>query len=470
MISRRQFLQLSAFTAAALKSGAQTTSPAVVNTPLGRLSGETRGDVNVFRGIPFAQPPIGPLRFKAPQPPTPWTGLRQATTFAKAAPQAGEDAANQSEDCLYLNLWAPKTAGSYPVFVWVHGGGFTGGRSFDPLFDGTSFAQLGIVVVTVAYRLGVLGFCDMEPILGPAYAGSANNGLKDILASLQWVKSNVAAFYGDPARVTLGGESAGAKLTDVLMGTPAARPFFHQMISESGGAERIATREDALKVGHGFAEAWTSETGKSAAAVQSASAEQLIEVQEKFVRDWPKHFPLRPELDGQFLPELPVKAIDRGSSAGKRLLLGTNRDESALFIGPDPVADPTARDVGNLSIAAFEPIEAAYAKLYPAMPAPLRRIRSLTAEEYLIPSLRVADAHAGAGGETFVYRLDFPGTGRFAGLAFHSYDLRFVWDYFGDAKPSPAAARLAATVHAAWASFLKGEAPELAIWKGYLES
>ena len=175
--------------------------------------------------------------------------------------------------------------------------------------------------------------------------------------------------------------------------------------------------------------------------------------------DWPEHFPLRPELDGQFIPHAPLAAIRDGMTRGKRLLLGTNRDESALFIGPEPGKDPTARDVGNLPISQFMRVEEAYAKLYPTISAPLRRIRSLTAEEYLVPSIRVAEAHVEDGGETFVYRLDFPGEGRFAGLAFHSYDLRFVWDHFGEAPPSGAAAQLAASMHGAWASFLKGAAP-----------
>lgn len=473
MMNRRTFLQMSALAAAGVESGrclGRDSDPVFVGTRLGRLAGVSRGEVNIFRGVPFAQPPVGPLRFRAPQPPTPWKDVRQATTFAAAAPQAEGDIATHSEDCLYLNVWAPQAPGSYPVFVWVHGGGFTGGRASDPLFDGTDFAKMGVVVVTVAYRLGVLGFLDTEPLLGASYAGSANNALKDLVAALAWIQENIAAFGGDPTQVTLGGESAGAKLTDILMGTPAAKPLFHQMISESGGAERVSPKQQALAVGHGFASTWTALTHLPLSALLTAPAEQLITVQEQFIRDWPLHFPLRPEIDGAFLPQAPLEAIKAGSSRGKRLLLGTNRDESALFIGPDPTKDPTARDVGNMPLAQFQTIEKAYGKLYPGMPIPLQRIRSLTAEEYLVPSVRVLDAHVRSGGEAFAYRFDFPGEGRFAGLAFHSYELRFVWQHFGQEVPSDAARQLAASMHGAWASFLKGAAPAgpgLPSWRPY---
>lgn len=461
MITRRTFVRLAALATAGMPSCATfgQSTPVVVKTGLGRLAGVRDGKVSRFFGVPFAQPPVGPLRFRPPQPPAPWSGVRPATVFAGSAPQAGGDLATHTEDCLYLNVWAPAAPGSYPVFVWVHGGGFTSGRASDPLFDGTGFAEKGIVVVTVSYRLGVLGFLDMEPLLGATYAGSANNALKDLVAALAWVQSNISAFGGDPARVTLGGESAGAKLTDLLMGVPAAKRFFHQMISESGGAERIASKEKALEVGRGFASAWTASMGLPPSAVLTAPAEQLIAVQEQFTRAWPEHFPFRPEVDGIFIPDAPLHAIKAGSSREKRLLLGTNRDESALFIGPDPAADPTARDVGNLPFVQFQAIEAAYRKLYPDMPAPLQRIRSLSAEEYLVPSVRVMEAHVAAGGEGFAYRFDFPGGGRFAGLAFHSYELRFVWEHFGRDAPSEAARQLAVSMHTAWAAFLEGAAP-----------
>ncbi len=461
---------MTAATTGLARGQSSQTSP-VVQTPLGALRGIATAGVNLFRGIPFAQPPMGPLRFRAPVAAAPWTGVRDATHFASAAMQPDEPAVPQSEDCLYLNVWAPSAPGTYPVFVWIHGGGFTGGRSFDALQDGSTFARTGVICVTIAYRLGVFGFLDVRQQLGPAYAGSANNALRDIIQALTWVQGNIAAFGGDPARVTVGGESAGAKLADMLMGVPSARPLFAQVISESGGAERVWPAARAQEVASGFSTQWTAIAGQSLATLKTAPARDLIAAQQRFTHDWPVHFPLRCEVDGTLLPQAPLEGIRGGAARGKRLLLGTNLDESALFIGPHPAADPAAKDLGNLTLAQFQPVEDKYKQLYPAMSEEQRRIRSLTAEEYWIPSLRVADAHVGAGGTAFVYRFDAsPSSGRMAGLAFHSYELRFVWDRLPQNDLAPGDEQLAATIHAAWVAFIAGRAPDAAglpTWRPY---
>ena len=442
----------------------------VVQTSLGKLRGTQEEGVNIFRGVPFAQPPVGPLRFHAPQPAQPWKGVRDATHFAAAAmqPDAGDIA--QSEDCLYLNLWAPSQPGPHPVFVWIHGGGFTGGRSFDPLFDGTHFANQGIVCITIAYRLGVFGFLDFGPVFGPAYQGGANNALRDIVLALSWVQENIASFGGDPRRVTVGGESAGAKLTDTLMGIPSAQNLFHQMISESGGAERVWSSAQATDIASQFVSQWKTSSGLDPVALKQATAADILSAQRSFIASSPVHFPLRAEVDGKLTPQYPLAAINRGSTQGKRLLLGTNRDESALFIGPHPEHDPGAADLGNLSVSQFRPVEARYAQIYPEMSQDLQRIRSLTAEEYWIPSLRVADAHVRAGATAFVYRFDYaPAAGRFTGLAFHSSELAFVWEKL---RPNALSAveQLANAMHDAWCAFIRGEAPQasnLPPWPAY---
>ncbi len=434
-----------------------------VRTSSGPLRGEESGGVQVFRGIPFAEPPVGPLRFRAPIPVKPWTAERDATRFPAAAMQPGEPGVEHSEDCLYLNLWTPAGRSAnrapFPVYVWIHGGGFTGGHSFEPMFDGTALAQQGIVCVTVAYRLGVFGFLDMEPLLGADYAGSANNALRDLIAALEWIQQNIAAFGGDPARVTIGGESAGAKLTDILMGIPSAQPLFQQMISESGGAERVFTRAQSETVAHGFGDMWRAQSGNL--PLLSAPADALIRAQKEFIAAWPQHFPLRCQIDGSLMPLHPVEAIAAGSSRAKRLLLGTNRDESAAFLGPHPQSDPGPADLGNLSVAGFDAVFKKYKEVYPQMSEEQLRIRAVTAEEYWIPSLRVADAHLKGGGTAFVYRLDFAETGGlFRGYAFHSLDVRLVWD-----RPSPLAenaqaeADLALEMYHAWTAFLRGEPP-----------
>jgi para-nitrobenzyl esterase len=461
-MNRREFVAGSAAAALAMRGRgvwAQTTEDVnggVVKTPLGALRGVVIDGVRVFRGVPFAEPPMGKLRFRPPVKVKVWEE-RGATRFAPAAMQDQDQGVAKSEDCLYLNVWTPPGAMALPVFVWIHGGGFTGGESFAPIFDGTEFAKAGVIVVTVAYRLGVLGFLEMGPLLGEEYAGSGNNAVRDLICALEFVRDNIAAFGGDPKRVTVGGESAGAKLTDVLMGVPAARGLFQQMISESGGAERVWPEQNAHAVAQGFGEVW----GLSRLdALTTAPAEELIAAQVRFVASWPQHFPLRMEVDRKLVPRLPVLTIADGGMSGTRLLIGTNRDESALFVGPHP-AQVTAGDLGNVPLEKFQEVYAGYAAVYPELSEERRRIRALTAEEYWVPSVRVADAQVRGGGKAWMYRLDFaPGSGRLKGFAAHTEELGLVWDKPNVEISNAVAERsLATKVHAAWVAFIKGETP-----------
>ncbi len=470
--TRRQFLQSGTLAGCGLtlgrrRAGAQATpagAEVLLPTPSGTLRGERSSGVRIFRGVPFAEPPVGDLRFRPPVAKRPWTGVRDATRFSAAAVQGGDRGVSQSEDCLYLNIWAPEAVAAgakLPVFVWIHGGGFTGGEAFADIFDGTGFAQAGVITITVAYRLGVLGFLDLEPLLGPTYAGSANNALRDLMMALHWVQAHVEAFGGDPGRVTVGGESAGAKLTDLLMGVPSAKGLFSGMISESGGAERIWPASTAHGVAAGFGTQWKTASGQGIADLKTAPARQLIDAQTEFLKTWPQHFPLRCELDGELFPVAPIQTIAGGSAQGKRLLIGTNRDESALFLGPHPKRDPTAADLGNMSLPAFNAVYAQYASVYPEMTEEQRRIRAVTAEEYWIPSGRVAEAAARAGATVWAYELDFArSAGPYKGFAFHSEDLGLVWNKPHHEDDSAAAeAALATQVHAAWVAFLHGDTP-----------
>ena len=447
----------------------KTSEEVIVATPLGRLRGVQREGVRVFRGIPFAAPPVGPLRFRPTEPAAAWTGVRDALDFAPAAMQAGRSERGCSEDCLYLNVWTPTKTGPHPVLVWIHGGGFEEGASSDPMSRGGAFTQDGIVVVTVAYRLGVFGFLDMGPLLGSSYAGSADNGLHDLLAALKWVKENIADFGGDPERVTIAGESAGAKLTDILLGTPTAQKLFQSAISESGGAERVASHAAADSVAEGFGAAFQTLGGHETHAIGGAEAEVLIAAQQRFLKDWPEHFPLRPEVDGQLLTAFPIENLRQGCARGKRLLIGTNREESAFFLGPKPESDPDAEQLGNVSVSRFDKVAAQYAKLYPEMTVEERRVRSTTAEEYWIPSVRVAEAQC-AYGPTWMYRLDYTrATGRFAGEAYHTEELGLVWNRLSATAPEEEK-RLAGRVHEAWVAFLKGRVPAaegLPVWPQY---
>jgi para-nitrobenzyl esterase len=463
--------------------GTASSDPTVVDAPCGTLRGEIVDGNRVFRGVPYAEPPVGPLRFRPTAKLKPWTGERDATKFAPSAMQPGD---GHSEDCLYLNIIAPgpltpnngetrPDKGPYPVYVWIHGGGFTGGSANDATYQHSTLPQEGIISVTVAYRLGVFGFLDAAPLLGAEYAGSANNAVRDLIMALEWIQENIAAFGGDPNRVTIGGESAGAKLTGILLGTPAARPLFRQAISESGGAERVSPSTSAsAEVSEGFGKVWLSKGNADYQSLLTAPASTLIDAQQDFTGSWPKHYPLRPEVDGKLLSRMPIESIARGSSRGKRILIGTNSDESALFIGPHPSKDPGAADLGNLTQAKFDDVFQHYKEVYPEMTDEQRRIRALSAEEYVIPTDRLIEAHA-KHGDAYVYRLDFAETsGDLKGYAFHALDIGLVWNR-PNAHVANAAdeALLSQRMQKAWAAFIRGEEPAaegLPVWEKYSRS
>lgn len=218
-------------------------SAALVRTSKGLLRGAVGDGVAVFKGLPFAKPPLGPLRFRPAQPADPWEGIRDATAYGNAPMQVVEERFVQnpiSEDCLYLNVFAPSEPGPHPVFVWAYGGGNATGDAGMDLFDGSEFARRGVVLVTVNYRVSALGWMKVDGLLGSGYADGFNQGLTDMIMALQWVRDEVACFGGDPARVTLGGESAGAKNTMSLLATnDEVRSLFQAVILESGTAQCV---------------------------------------------------------------------------------------------------------------------------------------------------------------------------------------------------------------------------------------
>jgi para-nitrobenzyl esterase len=210
-------------------------SATIVETTCGKVKGEQSGNIFVWKGIPYAKPPLGRLRFHAPKTPEAWDGIRDATQFGPISPQPsdqimeflGNKTDNANEDCLYLNIWSPGADEKLrPVMVWIHGGAFKDGSGSSAAYNGTSFAEHGdVVVVTINYRLGVLGFLHLAEIGGEEYATSGNNGILDQVAALKWVQENIARFGGDPNRITLFGESAGAMSIGVLLALPAAKAF-----------------------------------------------------------------------------------------------------------------------------------------------------------------------------------------------------------------------------------------------------
>jgi para-nitrobenzyl esterase len=228
----------------ALLGSSEASSPAPpVRTLSGLVQGANEQGVRVYKGIPFAAPPVGDLRWRDPQPVAPWAGVRDAQSFAPICPQMGDSLPGassepKSEDCLYLNLWAPAAThkAKLPVMVWIYGGGWTNGSASIPNYWGNGLAKRGVILVTIAYRLGALGFFSLPELSAESpHHTSGNYGLLDQIAALKWVQANIGAFGGDAHRVTIFGQSAGSMSVSILMCSPLAKGLFQRAIGESGG-------------------------------------------------------------------------------------------------------------------------------------------------------------------------------------------------------------------------------------------
>jgi para-nitrobenzyl esterase len=301
----------------------------------GAVAGASTDGVDVYKGIPYAAPPVGPLRWKPPAPPASWTGTREATQFGAICPQPQRsDAAllsgsalAQSEDCLTLNVWAPPGAHHAPVMVWIHGGAHRFGSGAAPFYDGTLFAKDGIVLVTINYRLGLLGYFAHPALTKEAGAGAplGNYGQMDQIAALAWVKRNIAAFGGDPSNVTVFGESAGGSSILSLLATPSARGLFARAIVESGGGwgadTTLANKETE---GVDFA----SRAGLPGA---DATAEQLRALPVEKTFDIPARLGFGPFADGRLVPEAPAHAFAQGHEIPVPLMIGSNSYEASLM-------------------------------------------------------------------------------------------------------------------------------------------
>ncbi|MGU3522665.1 carboxylesterase/lipase family protein [Enterobacteriaceae bacterium C23F] len=305
----------------------------LAHTRQGSLLGSSDDDIHVYRGIPFAAPPVGALRWRSPQPVTPWEGVREAHTFSSASWQnidyclelGGGDPGRFSEDCLYLNVWAPATrAQTLPVMVWLHGGGFTIGAGSLPPYDGKRLAQRGVVVVTLNYRLGHLG-CFAHPALdGEEGERVCNFALLDQIAALKWVQENIEAFGGDRDNVTLFGESAGARSVLSLLASPKANGLFHKAIVQSGYTLPDTPVDKALAQGEAIADHF---------GLQNATAEQLREIPADAF--WPLEGALKPGpvpiCGDAVLPEPMLETFFTARQHPVPLMIGSNSDEASVM-------------------------------------------------------------------------------------------------------------------------------------------
>ena len=306
---------------------------ATAKTQYGPVTGDTEGGVLVFRGIRYAQSPTGALRFHPPVAPKSSTSTRPALDFAPACPQlvdADPTENNNSvmaEDCLAVNVWTPKVdANKRPVMVFIHGGAFIDGSARNTWYDGTTLAERGdVVVVTLQYRLGPLGFLELSDIAGKEYAQSGNLGILDQIAALRWVRDNIERFGGDPHNVTIFGESVGATSVGILMVTPAARGLFQKAILESNSAVRVA---NDLPRATELAKAFMKVAGaNNVLDLQRMTMLQITDAQDKFFRTIFSDSSFGPTWDGVVIPDSAMKLIQEGKGANVPVLLGTNLDE-----------------------------------------------------------------------------------------------------------------------------------------------
>ncbi|MFF9040455.1 carboxylesterase/lipase family protein [Streptomyces sp. NPDC014892] len=449
-----------------------------------RVEGMVEDGVAVFRGIPYAAAPVGADRFAPPRPAT-WTGTWDARRAGPTAPQPTMDLSHvpgapdltavrgpgwlPGDDYLNLNVWTPDPgAAGLPVMVFVHGGSFTGGTGAAPVHDGTRFAQDGVVLVTVNYRLGVPGFLHLPD-------APDNRGLRDQLAALEWVREHVAAFGGDPDNVTVFGESAGALSVGALLAAAPAG-LFRRAVSQSGGAShafsrgqaRLVTAAVADRLGvPGTAAGLAGIPDEKLVAALAGLAAAPLDLAVDGLRDPMMGMSkVGPVVDGDLLHAQPVDVVAAGAAGGVDLLVGSNSDEMNLYLVMLSAA-PVTEDALRTAVAALHPDPERLVAVYreAGRGATPGELLSAIGTDYMfaVPTARLADAHAAvSGGRTWRYEFTWPSPvadGRLG--ACHTLELPFVFDAvgrvdygaFGVREEDEAVRALARDTHAAWVSF-----------------
>ncbi|MEV5639198.1 carboxylesterase family protein [Streptomyces flaveolus] len=458
----------------------------VVRTATGAVRGRREDALTVFRGIPFAEPPVGDARFAAPRPARPWDGIRDAFAFGPPPPQdlglvgqAGAPGAPEGDDWLTVNVWTPEPdpAAHRPVMVWIYGGAYKLGHAGSPGYDARRLAEDGdLVVVTFNYRVGMEGFAHLE-------GAPANRGLLDQVAALEWVRDNIAAFGGDPDQVTVFGESAGAGSLAALLAMPRAAGLFRRAIAQSVPGTFFSDALARDVAGALAAEAGLRPTVADLSAVapdrlvaagQTLAAKMLQHV-DRWGRAAPTVTPYSPVVDGEVLPVTPWQALASGASRDIDLIVGHNRDEFRLFSSgtSDRITDERAASALRM-FAPGPDGERTYRAAFPgASPGELYE-RVQTDWLFAMPSLRLAEAHLAGGGRSYVYELTWPAPGNGGALgACHALDLPLLFGtfdadmgvlLFAGAEPSPEALALSARFRASWTAFARSGDPG---WPAY---
>jgi para-nitrobenzyl esterase len=465
----RRLRTLALVLAVLLPGAAAAAAEPAVDAPAGVVRGVQDRDLRVFRGIPYAEPPVGERRWRAPAPLTRWEGTRDATRFGAACmqpkPQApsiyGWDLPAMSEDCLSLNIWAPQDARGAPVFVWIHGGALASGSGADPIYDGSALARRGIVVVSINYRLGMFGWFAHPGLSAesPDHV-SGNYGLLDQIAALEWVKRNIGAFGGNAGNVTIAGESAGALSVMYLMAAPAARGLFHKAVAQSAYMVSAPGLRDRIN-GMVPAEAQGAELAAKLGAADIAALRALPAADIPARVAATGYFPF-PNIDGKTLSRQLVDTFDRDEQAPVPILAGFNSGEirSLRFLLPKPPADAAAYEATIR--ANYGELANAFLARYPAKDIGESMLAATRDAMYGWTSERLVSNQAALGQGAYFYLFDhgYPATAQWNLHAFHAAELPYV---FGTAARTPplwpkipdslAERRLIAAIGDYWASF-----------------
>lgn len=455
----------------------------IVTTVEGAVRGQVDGDLVVFRGIPYAAPPE---RWRPPSAHEPWSELRDATAFGPPCPQTNRDGHLGSEDCLYLNVWAHARGNPRPVMVFIHGGAFSSGQGDLGLYEGSDLARAGgVVVVTINYRLGILGFLTTETLAAESPDGSVGNyGIRDQIAALEWVERNIAAFGGDPSNVTVFGESAGAVSICALLGARAADGLFDRAILESGGGchgfedPRVTypSRPSMMDRGQAFVTAAACDGPDPLGCLRARTLAELLDAQppgrDEIGPSLLASLVYAPNVDGVLIEEDPIERVRRGG-VDVPIVIGSNADEARAF---------TVTTV-TLSWAMFESrvrailgdaLGDAVIPLYPRADYTPRQAFDAFGTDVMMTCPATSFAIASAAGDpTYVYHFTRVMNGVWGALgATHVIELFFVFGNWPDAyTPAPEDLVVEADMQGAWTSFATGGTPVLSpAWPAFAEA
>lgn len=448
-----------------------------VKTQSGAVEGKTDGKVKAFLGIPYAAPPVGDLRWKAPQPVAKWSGVRKATEFGNHCMQGdvfGDMVFHDpgaSEDCLTLNVWVPERheTAKLPVMVWIYGGGFVAGTTSEGRQNGSNLAQHGVIVVSMNYRLGIFGFFVHPELTKESGHNSAGNyGLMDQLAALKWVHDNIASFGGDPGNVTIFGESAGSFSVSAQMASPLAKGMFQKAIGESGAAfsrsgldfEPRSVREEK------DAKQATEKFGVSTLAeLRAIPADKLLE---PFAPPKSRGFEFGPDIDGYFLPESAAAIFAAGKQNDVPLLAGWNHDEGS-FVIEGASQKPTADSMKEMAKKDFGDKADEFLKLYPSATDQQARRSALdyAGDKFIAMSTWDWMEAQSKTGKQPIYRYRFDQAHSWKDLnrprtAYHSAEIEYVFgqlDTKTEAEWTPGDRQLSDIMQRYWSSFAKSANP-----------